>query len=362
MQYKENGLRMPDLFTSPLASALWRLDGWQMLGALFTMPWVSLVVAAVIACGICVFPGRRAQRESRMRLGAATAGGVVARYSREHRTLGLTAIGVVAVFLAENLISGYVLDLNGVISWWRYAMPVFTASVGIGLLLAIVATLGSTPPERPVAVPRRTWLTFSPRAGTAGAALAVLALTATTVLAGLASSNINGGPYVFLEIEINNEPIDPLRPWFYGWAYGIPVLICTAVLLAVMVAALHASAVRPFLRPETVAAEQRERRDVATAITRTATSALLLSLAGAWRFIADAGSVVGLTVQRDGGSDSYTAFWRYGEIAGVGGGLAPLLEIAAFVLLFLVIAQLYPRDHGARTGTEAESPADSEAV
>lgn len=345
----------------PLNAAL-LLDPGQVPSALLSMPWVSLILAAIIAVGIAVSPRWRAGRESRVRLDPAAARGVVARYSSEHRTLGIAAIAVLLVFLAENLISGYALNLQDVVSWWRYATPVFTASVGVAVLLVLIGTRGSTPPERPVVSARRTWLTFSSRLGSAGAALALIALTATTVLAGLASSNIEGGPYVYLEIEIPNETIDPIRPWFYGWAYGIPVLICTAVLVAATVAALHANAARPFLRPETVVAEQRERRDIATGITRIATSGALLALAGAWRFIADAGSIAGLTIEGDGRSDSYTAYWRYGEVAAVGGWLAPLLEIAAFVVLLLVTAQLSRPGHGEDPSAPAEIPADREAA
>jgi hypothetical protein len=345
----------------PLNAAL-LLDPGQVPAALLSMPWVSLILAAIIGVGIAVTPRRRERRQSRVRLDATAARGVVARYSPEHRTLGIAAVAVILLFLAENLISGYALNLNGVVSWWRYATPVFTASVGVAVLLVLIATRGSTPPQRPVVSARRTWLTFSSRVGSVGAALALLALTATTVLAGLASSNIEGGPYVYLEIEVPNETIDPIRPWFYGWAYGFPVLICTAVLVAATVAALRANAARPFLRPETVVAEQRERRDIATGITRIATSGALLALAGAWRFIADAGSVAGLTVEGAGRSDSYTASWRYGEVAAVGGWLAPLLEIAAFVLLLLVAAQLSRLGYGAEPRTPAESPADREAA
>ncbi|QNA93756.1 hypothetical protein [Microbacterium sp. Se63.02b] len=271
---------------------------------------------------------------------------------------------MIVIFAAENLITGYVLDLfgvslNGVVSWWRYATPVFTASVGVAVLLALIATRGSTPPEQPVVAARRTWLTFSSLAAGVGTALALLALTATTLLAGLASSNLDDGPYVYLEIDVPNETIDPIRPWFYGWAYGVPVLICTAALVAVVVATLRANAARAFLRPETVVAEQRERRDVARGITRLTASAALLALAGALRFIAEAGSVAGLTVEGDGRSATYDAVWRYGEIAAVGGWLAPALEVTAFVLLLLVTAQLA---HVSEHAAAVRRPVDARAA
>jgi hypothetical protein len=347
---------------SPLRPGQLLLDPGQVLGTVFSMPWVSLILAAIIAVGITVTPRWRARTESRVRLAAAASGGVFARYSPEHRTLGVAAIAVIVIFVAENLITGYGVDLHDVVSWWRYATPVFTAGVAVTILLTLIATRGSTPPERPVFSARRTWLSFSPRIGAVGAAATLLALTVTTLLAGLASSNIDGGPYVFLEIDVPNETIDPIRPWFYGWAYGVPVLICTAALIAVAIAALRANAVRPFLRPETIVAEQRERRDIATGITRIATSAAILALAGAWRFIADAGSINGLTIQGDGRSDSYDTFWRYGEVAAVGGWLAPALEITAFVLLLLTTAQLCPPRHDLESAVDVENSAERESA
>lgn len=348
---------MPANTASLTAPGRWLSDPVPLLGAFLSMPWVSLILATIIAVGIVTSPRWRARGEG-PRV-PSTASGIVARYAPEHRTLGVAAIAVIAVFLAENLITGYALNLSDVVSWWRYATPVFTASVGIGVLLVLIATRGSSRPEHPVLSSRRTWLTFSPRLGSMGAVAAMLALIATTVAAGMASSRIGDGPYVYLELTVPNEAIDPVRPWFYGWAYGIPVLICTAALVAVTAAALHANAARAFLRPESVAVEQRERRDIATGITRIVVSAALLALAGAWRLIAEAGSVGGLTVEGDGGSESYEVFWRYGEIAAVGGWLAPALEITAFVLLLLVTAQL---GYGPRSDAPVESTADAEAV
>ena len=340
------------------------LDPAQWAGALLSLPLVSLILAAIIAVGIAVSPRWAARRRSRVRLTPSASAAVSVRYAPEHVALGIAAIAVIVIFAAENLISGYVLgmfgvSLNGVVSWWRYATPVFTASVGVAVLLAMIATRGSTPPEQAVVAARRTWLTFSSRVAWVGTALALLALTVTTLLAGLASSNLNDGPYVYLEIDVPNETIDPIRPWFYGWAYGIPVLICTAALVAVIVAALHANAARAFLRPETVVAEQRERRDIARGITRLAASAALLALAGALRFIAEAGTAAGLTVMGDGRSDTYDVFWRYGELAAIGGWVAPVLEISAFVLLLLVTAQLA---HGAESTAPAPRTAEAKAA
>ncbi|WP_349885013.1 hypothetical protein ABRP18_016035 [Microbacterium sp. WHRI 7836] len=352
---------------SPLVTTDWMatdpsLPAPGLALTLLSMPWVSLILAALIAIGISVSPRWRARAANRARLATTTSDRVSARYSPEHRALGVVALTMIAVVITESLVSGYAVNLNGVVSWWRYALPVFIAGVGVAVLIALIATRGTSSPERPVVSARRTWLTFTSPFASACTAASILALTATTFLAGLASSNIDGGPYVFLEIDVPNATIDPIRPWFYGWAYGVPVLVCTAALVAVVVAAMHASAARPFLRAETVLAEQHERRDIATGITRVATSGALLALAGAWRFIAEAGSGTTLTIQGDDGNASYEAFWRYGEVAAVGGWLAPAIEIAAFVLLLLVSAQLCPPGHDAEPADAAELSIDRETA
>jgi hypothetical protein len=104
---------------------------------------------------------------------------------------------------------------------------------------------------------------------------------------------------------------------------------------------LRSNAVRPFLRPETVGAEQGARVEIASGVVRIASAGTLLALAGAWRFIARAGSISQLTtVDAEGRSGSYETTWRYAEFAVAAGWLAPALEITAFVLLLLVASRL----------------------
>lgn len=339
------------------------LDPGQLVSAAFSLPVLSLVLAAIIAGGILLTRRGSARQQGRVRLDPTEARGVGARYRPEHRALGITALAVIVAFVTENLLTGYALDMYDVVSWWRYATPIFAAALGLAVLLMIVVGRGSAPAERPV-IPavRRTWLSFSTRGACVGAAVAVLALTITTIAAGFASSNIGDGPYVFLEIPIPNETIDPLRPWFYGWAYGVPVLVCLVALSAVGAGALHANAARAFLRPGTVVAEQRARRDIAIGITRIVTAAALLALAGAWRFIADAGSATQLIIQGDSGGDAYEAVWRYADLAIAGGWLAPAVEILAFVLLMLVAAQLRGRSYGAEPVVGADDTVVAKAA
>jgi len=122
---------------------------------------------------------------------------------------------------------------------------------------------------------------------------------------------------------------------------------------------LHTNATRPFMRPETVTAEREARREVAIGTVRIATAGMLLAPAGAWRFIASAGSTSSLVINGQNEGNSYEVAWRYAELATAAGWLAPVLEIAAFVLLLLVASSLRRRpaaksEHAElKTGVEA---------
>ncbi|HCS60102.1 MAG TPA: hypothetical protein DIW46_01715 [Microbacterium sp.] len=313
-----------------------------LVGAAFSLPAVSLLLALILTVGIVTFT-RGPNTDRRLtNLSDDAAIAVSSRYTRERRTLGISALALIVIFMAENIVRGYFLNTYNVVSWWRFALPVFVAFVGLVVLLAVIRFGGTARPAQPaVLAARRTWTSFGPRAGLVGAGVAVVALLVTTITAGLASSPDSQGRYIYLEIPIPNESIDPIRPWFYGWAYGVPVLACLVALTAVTLIALHLNAVRPFLRPETAGVEQTARSGIAAGAVRLATAGVLLALAGAWRFIASSGSVSGLVVEGDTPqSGIYEAAWRYAEFAAIVGGLAPVVEIAGFVLLLLVIRQL----------------------
>lgn len=265
-----------------------------------------------------------------------------ARYRPEHRALGIGAIAVVLVFAAENIVRGYLLNLSDIVEWWQYATPVFVAVLCLAVTLALIVLRGTNQPEQPV-VPtaRRTWLSFSPRAGLIGAVAAFIALLGTTIAAGLASSSDDRGRFIYLEIPVPNTEIEPLRPWFYGWDFGVPVLLCLAALALVTWATLRRNAMRPYLRPETLTAERQARVQIASGTVAIATAAMLLALGGAFRFIGRYGAMSQLTVGNDG--TTYDLAWQYAEFAAVARSLAPALEITGFALLLLVAIRLLRR-------------------
>lgn len=335
-------------------------------GAAFTLPLFSLIVASLIGAGVALVAARPRGESSRavpQPEGAARS--VESRYLPEHRALGVGAIAVIVAFAVENVVRGYLLNLSNIVEWWQYATPVFAAFLCLTVVLGLIVFRGTTLPEQPVvSAARRTWSSFGPRVGMIGAGIALMVLLATTIAAGLASSADERGRYIYLEIPIANEPmVDPLRPWFYGWSFGLPVIVCLAALTAVTWAVLRSNAVRSFLRPETVGAERAARAEIAAGAVRIATAGMLLALAGAWRFIARSGSG-SLLIETDaeGRRSSYETTWQYAEFAIAAGWLAPALEVVAFVLLLLVASRLRRVRSVDQSHDHTEQAADPETV
>ncbi|WP_395245058.1 hypothetical protein ACGGZK_04480 [Agromyces sp. MMS24-K17] len=271
------------------------------------------------------------------------------RYRPERLALSIGAALVIFAFVIETVVRGYLMNLANIVEWWEYATPVFAAVICVTAVLALIVTRGSAPPEQPAPSARRTWTSFGPRAGLIASGATFLALLATTVAAGLESSTGSDGRYIYLELTAPNTSIDPVRPWFYGWAYGVPVLVCLTALAGILWATLHTNAVRPFQRPEYVQGERVVRTEIASGVVRVATAGMLLALAGAWRFIAEAGLMTRLINGETG--EEYQTTWRYAEFAATGALLAPILEILAFVLLILVATRML-RTRRPRAGHE----------
>lgn len=292
----------------------------ELIGALFSLPLFSLVLAVLVALAISL-SRRTAPVE------------VPLRYVVEDRVLGIVALGVILIFGIENIVRGYLLRLVDVVDWWRYPTPLLAAAVGLAIVLLLIVTRGTTPPEEPVPpTARRGWTTFGPRGGIIATVVVMVALLATTVGAGLASSSDEDGRFIYLELFAPNASIGPLRPWFYGWSYGIPVIISVVLLAVVAWAVLSRNSARPYIRPDLVASEQDARARVATAAVSIASAGILLALGGAFRFIARS-DISRVTIADDG---TYELAWRYAALATAAGWVAPILEIVGFTLLLLV--------------------------
>lgn len=318
----------------PLAS----ISTTDLLLLPFAFPLGSLLIAIVIAGCIFAFAPQHPRRRRSTEADRTTDDAVRTRHAPENLALALGALAVILVFAAQNILSGYVLPLVDIVAWWQYATPVAAAALALLVTLVVIRVRGTIPSQIPVLpVVRRTWLSFGPRIGLPVAALTMLLLISTTVAAGLASSTDDQGRSALLIVPVPNEAeVDPLRPLFSGWAYGAPVLVCTLTLVIAAWALLHANAVRPYLRPESVASERSARSRVARDAVRVVIAGALLALGGAWRLIADAGATTQLTIMGVNDGAPYEVIWRYAGLASVAGWLAPLLEIAGFALLLLV--------------------------
>ncbi|UOE42724.1 hypothetical protein [Agromyces larvae] len=313
----------------------------DLIAAAFSTPLFSLAVAAVIAATLLIVSRIRRDRQTDPPIASSALESVTKHYRPEQIAVGVGAISVIAAFTIENVVRGYMMNLVDIVEWWQYATPVFAAAVCLTAVLVVILFRGSVPPERPVLpIARRTWTSFSSRGALLGAGVTLAVLLTTTIAAGLASSSDERGRYIYLEIAVPNVPIDPLWPWFYGWSFGVPVLVCLAALALATWATLRANATRPFRRPETVTAERATRAQIASGVALIATGGMLLALAGAWRFIGRSGTISQLIVGGDQRDHTYELSWRYAEFAAAGGFLAPALEITAFVLLLVVASRL----------------------
>lgn len=254
-------------------------------------------------------------------------------YRTEWTALALGAVAVILAFLVEHVVSGYVLNLADIVGWWRYATPLIAALVVVAVVAGMIGRRRIRP-DRPAPRQHRSWADFG-RPHLLGAVVAVILLVAVTVGAGMESRPDRLGRYVHVELPVPNQDVDPMRPWFYGWAYGVPVLICLALLAGAAVVALRMNAMRPYRKGDP--AERQAREEVARGIAGTAGAATLLALGAALRFVADA-RIAQVTVE----DRTYEVVWRHAELAALGGWLAPVLEIVAFVALLRIAAGALP--------------------
>lgn len=310
------------------------LAPFDLATALLSTPLTSLVIALIITAALVLFSGR-INRRADLSLSTTDALSVRRKYAPERPLITIGALAVVAALVVENVIRGYVLDMVDDVSWWRFATPVAVAALANAVLLAAILARGSGPTESPVVTgTRRTWTSFSTRTALITGIAATLLLIVTTIAAGLSSSPDRHGRYVWLEIPIPNESsVDPLRLWFYGWSFGVPVLVALTALIAATWAALHVNAARSFIRPSTTSAERSLRADTARGVVKIAAAAILLALAGASRLMAAAGATTQLWIEGQNGGEPYEVIWRYAELVSTAGWLAPAVEVVAFALL-----------------------------
>ncbi|WP_447911517.1 hypothetical protein [Microbacterium phyllosphaerae] len=324
-------------------------NGWtfgDVLAVVFSVPVTSLVIVVFLALVCEAWASKAAGgRDTVVPISEVNRRSLRAKYRSAHAMLAAVGLVIIVWCVGEFIVRGYLVIVPEELSWVRFAAPVIGAALGLGLVLLQVAVSGSVAPEAPGSlVPRRTWASFSDRRDLFGAAFVALAFLTTTIAAGMAASADRRGISNTIELPVPNlATVDPIRLPFFGWAYGVPVLVSAGILLLVMAALLHKNASRPFIRPETVIAERIARRQVATGGIRIATAALLLALAASWRLIAGAGSVSGVEIAGENDGRPYEVIWRFAEFASAAGWGAPIAEVVAFTMLLLVVVR-YSRD------------------
>jgi hypothetical protein len=181
------------------------------------------------------------------------------------------------------------------LGWWRFALPVAAAMVGAVIVAVTHHRAAGGSIGGSAVLPRRTWHSFV-RPGWLWAASAAFAvLTLATVWAGLLSSPWDNGTYIALR-----DPNGGVAWPFYGWHFGMPVLIALVLLAGASAAALSTVAAPSFSSSTLLLPESERRRTISEAIVRLAfsTSALVLgsvlSLLGTIGFSLTGASVPGV--------------------------------------------------------------------
>ncbi|WFR67975.1 hypothetical protein P9139_06330 [Curtobacterium flaccumfaciens] len=289
---------------------------------------VALAVGLVVGVVLAHVDGRRAGggRPTRDRSAAA-------------------AVGVVGWVLPLVLSFSMV----GQFRWWPEVLP-----LAAGVVAVIVAGRAEAAPvaaDRPVLdLRRRGPLTFT-RGVEAFATAATTVILALTVLgAGLLSSQDDEGRYALITIPVGDATVSTE---FFGWYYGLPVIVATAVLVVVTLAGLHRIARSPRTDMDR-AGDDLRRRDRSSAVLRSATAALLLTLGSAWQLVAQGSSLRTSIPRTEAGAIEFgTSF----------AALGPVLDFSSHCVvglgLALVVAQLLGRR---RSGAPAGVGADHRPV
>lgn len=305
----------------------------DLVGAGLQSPAICAALALILATSIALLAsGRRSPV-----VDAVTDPVITRPHAHERRGIAVAATAVVLAFLIEFFMRGHLVG-SMELPWWRFAVPLVVAAGGLGIVAVFIARRRMpmvAAPMPPTA--RRTWRSFSSTPSLWFTAGAVAVLVATTIGAGAASSADDEGRYTLLTIPIPNAPDVPALQFpFYGWAYGVPVLVSLVALIACALAVAHLNSARRFQSVHSMAAESALRRSTARDCSALVSAVVVLTTAEAWRKIADAGSASSLTVGSPTGEATYETPWRFAEMAVAAGWCAPLLEVAALTALLLL--------------------------
>ncbi|MBE1515209.1 hypothetical protein [Nesterenkonia halotolerans] len=247
--------------------------------------------------------------------------------------LGVLTVGALIYSVSYELRS-YLADgmLLAEYHWWAYADLLLGACAAL-IFLTLLMLLFRRTSAAPVAPAHpRTWRSFLNAGQLWLLIVPTILLLALVAFAGSVSSPDEDGIYRILVLDVG-EDADGVGGGmlisFFGWAYGLPVAGVALALVLLTLVVLHVNAVRPFLRPETVAAEEASRSALATLFVLFGAGAVLVTLARATRVVSTAGDV---TLVRDGyqweTSVSAISPWLFWS--------ALALQLLGYVLLLMV--------------------------
>ncbi|WP_419818626.1 hypothetical protein [Glaciibacter flavus] len=208
--------------------------------------------------------------------------------SRESTASRLAALGALLAlcgWLFGTMSQIFLVEPPSVV-WWKFASPIAGAFLG---LVPMVVVIARTPPlvEVPVLpMTPRSWSSFTDPRAVRRIVIVLIGLIVVSIVAGIASRPDDTGLYSLLPFEGGSAT-------FYGWAFGLPVMIAAVLLTGLCFVGLVVDARRPFCRPAAVAAETAERRTTSAALLRPTLGALMLSLGGALSLVGDAGMARG---------------------------------------------------------------------
>ncbi|MEV1130533.1 hypothetical protein [Agromyces sp. NPDC049794] len=176
--------------------------------------------------------------------------------------------------------------------WWsdyadprveRFAIPMAAAIVAVVAYIAFSARRPAGRQLREVDLtPRSLWSFGSSSWFTLWAVLTGL-LAMTVVLAGLASSTDDSGRHIMILIQIGGSQAGTI---FFGWSFGLPVLVTLVALNGVVMIALWRIA-RPAVPADPVLRDndRAARRNQSRTVLSITSGAMAFTLGASWLFI-----------------------------------------------------------------------------
>lgn len=296
---------------------------------LIWMDEIVVLIVGFIVLGVALHLVRRTR-------GTAPNQTVVGRVS------SLIALaGVVLFWLARFWFAGP-MDTT-----WRFGVPLAAATLAVGVFAGLGSRAKAAEGAREVDLsPRSVW-TFGSSWWFAGVFTLAGMLVATVILAGLASSTDDQGRHTLIVLDVGAIQAGTV---FFGWAFGIPMLIALAALLVLVFIALWLVA-RPAVPADPISRdlEVAARRNRVRTVLAIASGAMAFTLGAALVFLGRS-SALAASVSAEGGRiELVTSFAALGTPFMITGLLLQGLGVA---LVILPLCQ--PRT--LRTSTKARAP------